>query len=160
MNSRKYIIYYALLLSSLYWSVPGHAEDDESAEHGKEAKNEIAVFVGLTHEGRRDNSAALGLEYERRLNEKFGVGALAEFTAGDADFWVYAIPLTLHVKRWKFVLAPGVEYNDGHTEKLIRLGTGYEFEPGSMKITPTFAVDFVGGDAVIIAGVTFGLVSF
>ena len=156
MNSREYFLCHALLLSSLGWSAPGYAEDAESPEHGHESKNEIAFFLGATHEGRRDNSPALGLEYERRLNETLGIGALAEFTAGDSDFWVFAVPLTLHAERWKFVFAPGFEYNDGHTEKLFRLGAGYDFESGGIKITPGLYVDFVGGDGVLIAGVAFG----
>jgi hypothetical protein len=157
MNSRKRIASYALFLCSLFWSVAGQATGDESSEQGQDSKNEIAVFLGITHEGRRDNAGALGLEYERRINKTLGIGALAEFTAGDSDFWVYAIPLSLHFDRWKLVVAPGLENCDGHTEWLVRLGAGYEFEAGGTKITPGLNVDFVDGDAVVIIGIAFGI---
>jgi len=118
------------LIGSVFLMVPvfGSVEEGESNHEEPHYKNEIAIFLGLTHEGRRDNSGAVGLEYERRINDSFGIGALAEFTAGDSDFWVYAISLTFHADRWNFVLAPGVEDIDGHTESLIRLGAGYEHE--------------------------------
>ncbi len=46
------------------------AAEDEHREH---EANEIAVFIGLTHE-RRENGAALGLEYERRIDASLGIG--------------------------------------------------------------------------------------
>ncbi len=147
----------ALFLFSFCSYATAYAAEGESSEHGDESKNEIAVFLGATHEGRRDNSGAVGLEYERRLNETLGIGVLAEFTAGDSGFWVYAIPVTFHSDRWKFVVAPGVEYADGQTEQLLRLGAGYELESGDVKITPSLNLDFVGGDVVLVVGVTFGI---
>jgi len=153
---KKNIVSLVLFLCMSCAYATGYAAEGEASEHGDESKNEVAVFLGLTHEGRRDNSVAVGVEYERRLNETLGIGALAEFTAGDADFWVFVAPLTIHSDRWKFLLAPGFEYVDGHTKQLFRLGTGYEFETAGMKITPGLNVDFVDGDAVIIGGVSFG----
>jgi hypothetical protein len=157
MTPARHVASYALFLYSLCSFGTAYAAEGESSEHEQESKNEFAVFLGVTHEGRRDNSAAVGLEYERRLNETLGIGALAEFTAGGADFWVLAVPLAIRSDRWKFIVAPGFEYVDGRTEKLLRLGVGYEFKPGGRRITPGLNVDFVEGDAVIIAGVSFGL---
>lgn len=157
MTSRNNIASYALFLFSFCSYATAYAAEGESSEHGDESKNEIAVFLGATHERRRDNSGAVGLEYERRLNETFGIGALAEFTAGGSDFWVYAIPLTIHSDRWKFVVAPGIEYADGRSERLFRLGAAYELESGGMKIMPGLNLDFVGGEVVLIVGVSFGM---
>lgn len=125
--------------------------EDEHAHH----KNEIAGFVGLTHEG-RDDGLSLGVEYERRVTEAFGIGALAERTSGDFDYWVFAVPLTLHVDRWKFAIAPGIEKTDEHEHEMARLTAGYEFDLGEAIATPSFSIDFVDGEEVYVLGVAIG----
>jgi len=118
--------------------------------------NLLALFVGVTYEGSSENDLALGIEYERRLNESFGVGVLAEHTFGDLDFWVYAVPFAYHTGRWKFYVAPGVEDGKHGSESLVRLGGEYAFEVGAWEISPQLDVDFVDGDEVLVLGVTFG----
>ncbi len=117
--------------------------------------NLLALFVGVTDEGRHE-ALALGIEYERRLNESFGVGVLAEHTFGDLDFWVYAVPFAYHAGRWKFYIAPGVEKGDHGSEFLVRIGGEYAFEVGAWEISPQLNVDLVDGDEVYVLGVTFG----
>ena len=120
-------------------------------------KNVVSFFAGLTHSGRRDNAAALGVAYERLLSKSFAIGALAEHTFGNENFTVYAVPFSYRVDRWKFYVAPGIEDSDDHgTESLVRLAAEYAFEVDSWEISPQFAVDFVDGDRVLILGVAFG----
>ncbi len=118
--------------------------------------NLLALFVGVTHEGSRENDLALGIEYERRLNESFGVGALVEHTFGDLDFCVYAVPVAYHTGCWKFYIAPGVEDGDHGSESLVRLGGEYAYAVGAWEISPQLDVDFIDGDQVVVLGVTFG----
>ena len=129
--------------------------NEEQTEHHFHS-NLLAFFVGATHEERRDNGLALGVEYERRLNESFGIGALAEYTFGDLDFWVYALPFAYHTGPWKFYVAPGVEEGDRGSEFLLRIGAEYGFEVGDWEIAPQLDFDFVDGDQVAVFGVTFG----
>ncbi|MCP5002792.1 MAG: hypothetical protein GY941_02405 [Planctomycetes bacterium] len=119
--------------------------------------NHIAFVFGVAHEERRENGGIVGIEYERRLSQSFGIGALAEHTFGDLDFWVYAIPFGYHIDRWKVYVAPGIE--DGHlgTEFMIRVGGEYAFEVGSWDISPTLDIDFVDGEQVLGVGVSIGL---
>jgi hypothetical protein len=117
--------------------------------------NLIALFVGVTDEGRHE-ALALGIEYERRLNESFGVGLVAEHTFGDLDFWVYAVPFAYHTGPWKFYIAPGVEDGDHGSESLVRVGGEYAFEVGDWEISPQLDVDLVDGEEVFVLGVTFG----
>ncbi len=131
------------------------ASSHESA-HGSH-QNVVSFFAGLTHAGRRENGAALGVGYERLLNESLGIGVLAEHTFGDADFTVYAVAFAYRVDRWKFYIAPGIEDSDAHgTESLVRLSAEYAFEAGTWEISPQLAVDFVDGEEVLILGVVFG----
>ena len=134
-------------------------EHESSSEHESTHdfhRNILALFVGVTHEERRENGAALGIEYERRLNESFGVGLVAEHTFGDLDFWVYAVPFAYHTGRWKLFIAPGVEDTDRGSESLVRLGGEYAYEVGTWEISPQLIVDFVDGEQVLVLGVTIG----
>lgn len=129
----------------------GHENNHESH------KNVLSFFAGVTHAGRRENGAALGVGYERILNGPFSVGVFAEHTFGDADFTVYGVALAYKINRWKFYVAPGIEDSDAHgTESLVRLAAEYAFEAGAWEISPQLAVDFVDGDEVLVLGVVFG----
>jgi hypothetical protein len=133
--------------------VNGH-QDDTAVHHYH--KNVAGIFAGTTHAGRRENEPALGLEYQRRLNEQFGIGIVTEYTFGEADLWVVAIPVVFHTGHWKFYAGPGIE--DGHhgTEELVRLGGEYSFEfSDGWEIAPQVNVDFVDGEEVWVFGVFF-----
>lgn len=139
-----------LVLSIAYWPLTASA-----GEHEHKA-NEIAGFVGLAHEGSY-YAPALGLEYERRISSMLGVGVLAEKTWGDIDSWVYAVPFNFHADEWKFIVAPGIEEKHGHTENLLRVGVGLEFEMNEMMVTPSLNFDFVGSETIVVLGVSFGI---
>jgi hypothetical protein len=135
------------------------AEHESSSSHETSHglhKNVMSFFAGVTHAGRRENGAALGVAYERIINESFGVGVFAEHTFGGGDFWVYAVPFSYRTGHWKMFVAPGIEDGAHGTESLVRLGAEYAFEVGSWEISPEFAVDFVDGEEVLILGVVFG----
>ncbi|MGI9342954.1 MAG: hypothetical protein ACR2QV_08885 [Gammaproteobacteria bacterium] len=145
----------ALLLSVLVLPLAAHAE----SEHGDHEyhPNLFAVFAGVTSEDRRENGLTLGIEYERRLNKSFGIGALAERTFGDIDAWVFVVPFAYHRGPWKFMAGLGLEDADGHSnEALVRIGIEYGFEVGKWDIGPQLDVDFVDSEEVFIVGVTFG----
>ena len=59
----------AALLCSLCWIATAGAKEHDLEE------NEIAVFIGFAHEG-RDDGVAIGVEYERRIDESLGLGLL------------------------------------------------------------------------------------
>ncbi len=138
----------AAVFCSLCWIAPAGAQEHHLEE------NEISVFVGLANEG-RDDGLAVGAEYERRIDESLGLGVLVEHTFGDFDTWVFAVPLTLHVEEWKFVLAAGIEDRDGRSENLVRIAVGYGVETSKLKMTPTLNVDFVDDETVFVLGVAF-----
>jgi len=134
------------------------AEEHHSAEpeHGTHHPNVLGLFVGRAIDDRRDNGFALGLEYERRVNRVFGVGALVEHTFGDIDATVYAVPFAFHFGRWKTYVAPGIEDGDHGSESLVRVGAEYAFEVKKWEISPQIDLDFVDGGTVFVIGVVFG----
>jgi hypothetical protein len=132
----------------------GHAGTGEE-QHWH--RNWAAGFVGVTSEQRREDGLALGIEYARRLNKKISLGALAERTLGDLDFWVVAVPFGYSLGQWKFYAGPGVEIPDvGDNELLVRVGVEYVFEVGELEIAPQLDIDFVDGDEALVLGVTIG----
>ena len=100
----------------------------------------------------------LGLDYEYRLNRRWGVGALIDYAGKDTRSLVVAIPLVLHpTGRLKIFVAPGVEDKKDHdAEFLVRAGLMYDFEVGGFTIAPAFNVDFVGDEEVLVYGVNVG----
>lgn len=145
------------LLLSVAAVTPASAQETEHAGHATHAyhKNVVAGFVGFAYEGSHDG-LALGIEYERRLNSRWGVGAIAEHTSGDFDSWVYAIPVAYHSGPWKFYAAPGIEDGEHGNESMLRLGVEYGFHRGVWEISPQLDIDFVDGEEIIVIGVTFG----
>jgi len=146
---------FSLLLIGLATLLPrAHAED--AGEADSHHPNYVAVFAGAASEDRRESGGALGIEYERRLNSAFGIGALVERTFGDIDTTVYAAPLAYHSGAWKIYAAPGFERGDAGSDSLLRLGLEYGFAAGDWEISPQIDVDFVDGDRVLVLGITFG----
>ena len=131
----------------------------EETAHGHVSdphKNIVGIFAGITHGDRRLNAPALGLEYARHIRGNFSIGAIAEFTAGDADVWVFAVPFAYSLGHWKMYVAPGIE--DGHhgKEDLVRLGVERAFEmSGGWEIAPQLNVDIVDGEDVWVIGAFF-----
>ena len=144
------------LLMSAFACAEETTHEGESQGHA-EHKNVFALFVGAATDDRRDKGAAIGLEYERRLSEQFGIGVVVERTFGDLDAMVYAVPFAYHYGALKAYIAPGIEDREGHeSEDLVRIGAEYAFEAGSWEIAPQVDLDFVEGNRVFVIGVTFG----
>ncbi len=165
MPGARLTLQLAVLCAVCTSPVYAQSDEHESSEHELSSahesaygshKNVVAFFVGVTHEGRRENGAALGIAYERLLNESFSIGVFAEHTFGGDDFTVYAVPFVYWVDRWKFLVAPGIEDGGHGTESLVRLGAEYVFEVGTLEIAPQLAMDYVGGEKVLVLGVVFG----
>jgi hypothetical protein len=121
------------------------------------AKNSLELFLGGTYAEDEGTNFSIGLGYERRFGEKFGVGGLVEYTNGSGREWVFAVPFYFHTtESWKVYLAPGLENEDGENEFLVRLGSSYEFDMGGWSMAPELNFDFVDGDVKPVFGVSFG----
>jgi len=125
-----------------------------SAQEESFKRNGIELFGGATFNDSETNGS-IGLSYERRVTEKFGIGGLVEYTNGRE--WVYAVPFSWRITEpWKVLIAPGWEHEEGENTYLTRIGTSYEFEIGEMTLAPEINFDFVDGDTAIVAGVSLG----
>ena len=143
----KHAVWFALVF--LLMAVSGTAFAGEQS---------LALFIGITDD-RGDDAFSLGLDYEYKFSEVFGIGGLLDHAGGDVRTWVVGVPIFAHpVGGLVVLLAPGIEHqDDGDKEALIRLGAGWDFEVGErFVITPVFNIDFVDGDKVYVYGVEFG----
>ena len=131
--------------------------DEHSAEHDYH-RNTIAGFVGITGENRRERALTLGLEYERRFSETFGVVVSVEQVLGDLDFTVLAVPFAFHRGPWTFSVGPGIEFpsDDGDDEFVARGSVLYSFEQNGYELAPRVTLDFVDGETVLIVGLIIG----
>ena len=118
-------------------------------------RNKVSLFGGNTQDD-SENGASIGLEYEYRINPRFGIGGLGEYAGGDFDSWVIGIPVFIHPHAgWFFRLAPGLEFEDSETSFLFRAGLGYEFElMPRWSLAPEINADFVDGDTKLVYGLT------
>jgi hypothetical protein len=146
---------FVLFVSLFISGIASAADTDQNASDRLKA-NIFEVFVGGTFYDDAAN-ASVGALYLRRLNEKFGIGVVAEYTESDDRGWVFALPVVFHITEpIKIKIAPGVEYTDGNTEYLTRLGASYEFGFTGWSLAPELIVDFVGGEVKTVVGVAFG----
>ena len=129
------------------------------SEGGHQHVNHMGLFLGNTHHG-GETGFSVGLDYENRISDIFGLGALIEYAGGDFDTWVFGAPLYIHpYKGLRFLAAPGFEAEESETKFLVRAGVAYQIPfGGRWAISPEYNVDFIeGGEKIQVYGVSIGL---
>ena len=118
--------------------------------------NHIAVIVGgvTPVEEAGDTSFLLGADYERRLNEDWGVMVVTAFTFGaHTRASILGIAMSYRpIPALRFGIGPGVEFveaadssDDGNygAHALVGVSAFYEFHLGPLAVGPTLVVDFL-----------------
>jgi len=136
-------------------------ESGTSAIHHHESPNHLSLFLGNTHllvpgEGNEDGFTA-GLDYEYRLSRVFGVGGVAEYASGALDATTLLVALDIHLYKGAVLqLGAGVEFIEGHTNELGRVGILYEFEFGEVTVSPQFHFDYTSAEDSLVFGFALG----
>ena len=158
----------AVLLMIVGVTAPGIASPAEGSEgdshHGFVPHHHLALVIGAVTESKEghedEHGLAVGLEYEFRFRERWGVGVAVERLSGDhLRETVVVLPVSLHPSGGLRLMAgPGIEFAEEGNESLWRLGAGYEFEIGApWTLAPEIVVDFIsGGDSTWVAGIALG----
>lgn len=184
-NHRSALIVAAGLLASgaSFLATPAAAQDRDYAhgQHSEHGLNHIALFVGGVSEldkgGREsDTGVSVGMEYERRISDKVGVGLMAEWGQKKLSRTaMIVLPVSFHFWRGMRVLVgPGFEFADAESgsdgedageeheehdnEWAVRLGLSYEFElGGGWTLAPEFYADLIGSDKMsLVFGASVG----
>ncbi len=114
-------------------------------------RNRVGLFLGATTKDGH-TGVTIGLEYERRLSDLIGIGAVAEGTPGGREF-VGAVPVFFHpVGGLALSIGPGFSVEEGQAHFLVRFGVGWDFElPAGLSLAPTLSYDLTEGtdDAIV-----------
>lgn len=151
-------------LSASTTSLAQEHHETEGESHGHTFhRNLFGGFIGFTGEdnragGGRERALTLGLEYERRFSESFGLGVGVERAFGDLDFTVITVPFVYHSGPWAFSAGPGIEIpdDDHDSEFVFRAAASYAFEFDRYELAPKAGLDFVNDELVFFAGVAIG----
>lgn len=124
----KIVLATALLVICFSFSAKA-AEDG----HGAAGHKHLAMFVGAGKEetpGHKHDATAIGFEFEYRLNDDWGVGAVVEsLDVEHRGNVVLVVPFSYHFSGFRAFAGPGYEIkqNIRKDKWLLRLGLGYEF---------------------------------
>ncbi len=153
----KPIFWLSAFLLSLVASGPAFAEEHGETEHHF-PRNVVGVFLGATDADTTE--LTIGVEFEHRFTEKFGLGVVVEHTpdAHHKDGVSVALAAVHFHPGGGFRLTGGIGFEEihgahGHTNTLYRVGVAYDIEMGSFALAPTINVDFIDGEEAIVFGV-------
>jgi hypothetical protein len=84
MVHRKFLLVaaVALIFTALFLNTAVFAAESREAQE----QNEVGLFLGGSHHS-HENGFSVGLDYEHRISDMFGVGGLVEYTTEDFDSW-------------------------------------------------------------------------
>lgn len=122
-------------------------------------RNHLSVLTGGTHIPHVDATAwTLGLDYEYRVNHPLGLGMVVEHAFGELDATTVLAVADIHLRRGLVLqVGPGIEFIDGHSTLVGRVGALYEFEfSNHFTISPQLHYD-VSRENSIVFGLAAGM---
>lgn len=137
------------------------AEPDGAHETSHARKQHLSVFLGdtvLLRPGESDyNAFTIGVDYEYRVNQLFGAGFVAEYATGPIDATSLLAALDVHIHKGLVMqLGLGVEFIEGTSNELGRIGVLYEFEFGHTTLSPQFHWDVTSAEDSLVFGIAIG----
>jgi len=169
-----------------------HESDEEHAEtagpenHGEEPGgrphhlDEFAIFLGGTDEHGHPTEFTWGLDYKRRVADRWAVGGLFDYAGGLRNAIVAASVTWYPIGKLSLMAAPGIEFHQGRgssegcgcagtlkseepgeadqdaTYFVLRLGVGWDFHIGkAFGIQPQVNLDLVNDEKVWVYGFNF-----
>lgn len=149
------------LLSGLIFAPQALAQTD--VEYDKEVPHHLSVVIGGTSvPSANETEFTIGVDYEYRISELLGLGAVVEYAAGDIDATTILAVADIHLWRGLALqIGPGFEIADegGDTETLAigRFGALYEFQVGNrFTISPQVHYDISSGQDAVVFGIALG----
>ncbi len=133
------------------------ASSTANAEEEHRHKNHASAFLGATLQEDGGAAFSVGVEYERRLTDIFGVGGFVEYAAPQTDAFLIGLVGAVHVWRGlKFTGGAGYERRHDSNHALVRVGAMYDFEIGTFTVSPTVDVDAVREERSLVIGLNLG----
>lgn len=149
----KLVIGWALLM----WAVPVLASEDTGHGHHDIHKHHVTAFLGNTTNYKGQNAFTVGLDYEYRLDQLWGLAALFDNAGDGIQTTVIAVGAILHpVGGLKLQAAPGLDFHGSKEEFVIRFGVLYDFQVGNWTLGPAAYLDVLEAKESLIFGMSFG----
>lgn len=129
----------------------------DGGHNWKEGRQHLSVFTGLTSED-NESAATIGLDYEYRVDQHLGLGAVVEQATEDVDATTILAVADLHITNyWVVQTGPGIEFLEHEDEFVYRIGTLYEWEYEGYTISPQVHYDMTGNENALIVGFAVGV---
>ena len=130
---------------------------EQETNRKEDKKNDLALFLGGTSNSKA-SAVTLGLDYQFRISNLVGVGAVLDYATGDLKSLLIAPAVFFHVSEIEIVLAPGVEFSNEEISAIFRVGLSYEFKISKkITISPSLIFDTERNlEEPIVYGVAFG----
>ncbi len=144
-----------LFVSTVFAEQSEPGSEQEYAIHGP---HHLSMLLGNTHEGGGGDSFTAGIDYEYRVNELLGVGAIMERAYGELNATTMLAVADIHFQNGLIMqVGPGFERKDDDNVFVTRLGVLYEFEVENLTFSPQLHWDYHEGEPnAVIAGIGLG----
>ncbi len=144
-------------LSGIAVSQHGQLFDSES-NHGFHSPHHLSVLNGDTYVSGEGNNATIGIDYEYRVNDFLGLGAVIEKAYGELDAVTVLAVADLHLyKGFIAQVGPGFERRHSENVAVARIGFLYEFELAKFTLSPQLHWDYHDGETnALVAGMALG----
>lgn len=138
---------------------PNIAYAQISVEYDEQKPHHLSVITGGSHiDAREETAFTLGIDYEYRVNQLIGVGAVVEYAFGELNATTLLAVADIHLWRGLALqVGPGVEFADDEVFAVGRIGALYEIVlANEFTISPQLHYDVSSGEDTIVFGVAFG----
>ena len=122
--------------------------------------NHLSLFAGYTTDLDKKDGYKIGIEYERRLSDHFGLGVTFDFTGKDFEIYALSVGATAYpFKDLPMVLGAGVgaKFYSKQTKPFIRTLIAYDFHVNSISISPTIFYDIYERENLLSPGICLGI---
>lgn len=132
------------------------SDNSHSAHH---PNRHVALFVGSTAiDGH--GYFTVGADFSYRLktfNERVSAAGLVDAAFGDHPHTIVGGGFFVHPGyNLKILVAPSVEFKEGHSKAFVRTGVGVDFHYNHMSFSPVYNIDYIDGHAAHVYGISLG----
>ena len=156
---RNIVVLTALVLSTLEGGAFAGNQVEAHAEHahGSAHKHHVAVFGGATSTSGGKHGATIGADYGYRVHDLVSLALAVDYAGGDIDTTILAAGVFLHATdAIRVLIAPGIDYHNGHEDAVLRLGLLYDFHVGAWTLSPTVHLDALEAEENAVYGLSVG----
>lgn len=160
---QRYVVTIRLITSLILFLQLCNSSFDVLAEELSSHKpNHLsAVIAGTFVDG--EEAETIGLDYEYRVNETWGVGGVVEHAFHPIQSTTILLTADIHIWRGLAIqTGPGIELENGDEEEgdsesfVYRVGMLYEFEISDFTLAPQFHLDFAEEHTSVITAIAIG----